>query len=197
MRVWTIQDKKAYDALCEKGVLRCDPKLAEYLTEDIFRRAYDWIASEMEARVGQAPQGVAYPIWAWYLLSGKNVKPDLRRYEFRGFEGEHYIIEAEIPEADVLLSDEMMWHFVLGNYYFAVNAGEDVDTPEYTADEARFDALPPDEQACEKRRSWERIFDKNCCPWDDVQATFWELRKEQIISVRKFIGRWKPRAREE
>jgi hypothetical protein len=197
MRVWTIQDKAAYGDLCDKGVLRCDTRLSEYLTESSFEKAYGWLASEMKERVGQPPKGVEYPIWAWYLLSSKNVKPDLRRYEFRGYEGEHYIIEAEIPDEDVLLSDEVMWHHVLNDWYIAVNAEKDDITPEYEADDVRFDNLPPDEQECEKRRSWEKVFDKNCCPWDFVQATFWELRKEQIISVRKFIGRHKPTTQNE
>jgi hypothetical protein len=151
----------------------------------------------MKECVGQPPQGVEYPIWAWYLLSAKNVKPDLRRYEFRGYEGEHYIIEAEIPDDDLLLSDEVMWHLVLNNSYFPMDADKVNTTPEYEADDARFDGLPPDEQEREKHRSWEKIFDKNRCPWDLVQATFWELRKEQIISVRKFIGRYKPTAQKE
>jgi hypothetical protein len=42
-----------------------------------------------------------------------------------------------------------------------------------------------------KIKSWERVFDKNFCPWEFVQATFWELRKEQVISVRYFKGRGK------
>jgi len=38
----------------------------------------------------------------------------------------------------------------------------------------------------------EWLKEKNCCPWRFVQATFWELRKEQVVSVRKFYGKTSP-----
>ena len=187
MRVWTVQDKAAYDDLCEKGVLRCDPTSAELLTMDEFRRAYDWLVSEMKVRVGEPPEGVRYPIWAWYLLSGKNVKPDLRRTEFRGFVGENYVLEAEIPDQSVLLSDEIEWHFVLNNWYFPYAPDDDEEAIE--SEDEWFDGLPPQEQERVKRESWKGVFDEARCPWNFVQATFWELQKDQIVSVRKFHGR--------
>jgi len=187
MRVWTVQDKAAYDDLCGKGVLRCDAQLAELLTMDEFRRAYDWLVSEMKVRVGEPPEGVQYPIWAWHLLSGKNMKPDLRRMIFRNYVGENYVLEAEMPDQSVLLSDEIQWHLVLNNWYFPYAPNNDEEALD-TEDEW-FDGLPPKEQEQVKRESWKGIFDEAHCPWDFVQATFWELRKDQIVSVRKFHGR--------
>jgi hypothetical protein len=189
MRLWTVQDKAAYDSLCKNGVLRCDAKFAELLSEKAFKRSYDWLVAQMNARVGESPIGVEYPIWAWYLLDGKNAKPDLRRCEFRGFNGENYIIEAEIPDDNALLSDEEMWHLVLNDGYFGKGAEKSDGGKEYEEDEAWFDSLPPGEQERIKRESWENIFNSNLCPWVFVQATFWELRQEQVISVRRFIGR--------
>jgi hypothetical protein len=189
MRLWTVQDKAAYDDLCKKGVLHCDKALVEWVKDDFFKRSYDWLVSEMRERIGESPDGVEYPIWAWYLLSGKNVKPDFRRMEFRNYEGEQYIIEVEIPDEDVLLSDEEMWHLILNDGYFAKGAGKIDGGTEFDEDDAWFDSLPPDEQECVKHESWKKVFDKNCCPWDFVQETFWELRKDQVVSVRKFYGR--------
>ena len=190
MRLWTIQVKAAYDDLCEKGVLHCDAALAGWLKDDLFRKSYDWLVGEMKGRVGEPPQGVEYPVWAWYLLLGKNVKPDLRRVEFRNYVGEHYVIEAEIPDEKILLSDEEYWHLVLNDSYFS-DAPEDDDEAEELADKW-FAGLPAQEQEQVKRESWKKVFDKACCPWTFVQATFWELRKEQIVSVRKFYGKAKP-----
>jgi len=178
MRLWTVQDKAAYDDLCDKGVLHCKASLAEWLKEDDFKKSYDWLVSEMKERVGEPPRGVEYPIWAWYLLLGKNVKPDLRRVEFRNYVGEHYVIEAEIPDEDVLLSDEEMWHLVLNDGYFSDAPEEDEAAVEYEEDKECFRSLSPTEQERVKRESWKKVFDKDCCPWCFVQATFWELRKE-------------------
>lgn len=192
MRLWTIQDKAAYDDLCEKGILHCNAALADWLKEDNFKQSYDWFVSEMKERVGEPPHGVAYPIWAWYLLFGKNTKPDLRRFEFKNYVGEQYIIEAEIPDTNALLSDEELWHLVLNNGYFAKHAGKHDAIKEYEAEEDYFNRQPACEQEWEKQKSRKNIFDKTYCPRIFVQATFWELRKEQIISVRKFYGRAKP-----
>jgi hypothetical protein len=189
MRLWTVQDKAAYDCLCKNSVLRCDAQLAELLREKAFKCSYDWLAAQMKTRVGEPPADVLYPIWAWYLLNGKNAKPDLRRCEFRGFSGENYIIEAEIPDGEVLISDEEMWHLVLNDGYFGKGAEKSDGGKEYEEDEAWFDSLPPDEQEHVKRESWENIFNSSRCPWVFVQATFWELRQEQVVSVRRFIGR--------
>jgi hypothetical protein len=185
MRLWTVQDKAAYEGLRENGVLRCNAKLADWLREEEFKRSYDWLALEMKKRIGAPPANVEYPIWAWYLLDGKNTKPDLRRVEFRNYTGKHYVVEAEVAESDVLLSDEEMWHFVLNNWYF--NNSDDEDA----TDEAdkRFDVLPSEEQDRVKRESWQKIFEKSLNPWRYVQATFWELRTEQVVSARKFFGK--------
>ncbi|MBS3975828.1 MAG: DUF3841 domain-containing protein [Syntrophomonadaceae bacterium] len=48
--------------------------------------------------------------------------------------------------------------------------------------DAWFDSLSPDKKDAMRRKSWERIFDKDDADndWKFVQATFWELRTEQI-----------------
>lgn len=52
------------------------------------------------------------------------------------------------------------------------------------------DSLPSDKKDSVKRKSCELIFDKNYADndWKYVQTTFWELRTEQIMSVRRFSG---------
>lgn len=112
----------------------------------------------------------------------------MRRTEFNNYVGENVILELEIPDDDVLLSDEENWHYVLNNWYLHdVNNDED----KWNEIDAWFDNLPLDKQEAIKRKPWERIFDKDNADnnWKFVQATFWELRTEQIKSVRKFTGR--------
>jgi hypothetical protein len=193
MRLVTIQDKAAYDDLCAAGVLRCKSELAEWLREDTFQKAYDWLVEQMKRRIGEPPESVSYPIWAWYLLDGKPAKVDLRKTEFNNYRGEHYALTLEVEDEQVLLSDEESWHYVLNNWFLSEAKNE----TEYEKDESWFNALPTDEQQVIKRKSWEKIFD--ITPFENdwhrqgcyVQAAFWELRKEQVISARKFIGRQK------
>ena len=194
MRLVTIQDKAAYENLCADGVLRCKTELAEWLNEDNFRFAYDWLVEQMKRRVSKPPQGTTYPIWAWYRLDGKPAKVDFRNREFNNYRGEHYALTIDIPDEQILLSDEENWHFVLNNWYLS-EAQNEFD---YEKAETNLDALPPDEKQRVKEESWECIFDINKFENDwhrrgyYVQATFWELRKEQVIMARKFIGRQKP-----
>jgi len=191
MRLVTIQDKAAYDDLCVKGVLRCNPNLAEWLHKKEFRSSYDWLIEQMKQRIGEPPDGVSYPIWAWYLIDGKPAKVDLRRTEFNNYKGEHYALTIEVPDDIVLLSDEENWHYVLNNWFL----GLAINDTEYDREQAWLESLPKNEQQYEKQKSWKRIFDISPLNTDwhrrgfYVQATFWELRKEQIVSVRQFFGR--------
>ena len=193
MRLVTIQDKPAYDELIVKGVLRCKAELAEWLCEDNFRQSYDWLAEQMKRRVGVPPTGVVYPIWAWYLLDGKPAKVDLRKTEFNNYRGENYALTIEVPDEQVLLSDEENWHFVLNKWL----RGASKNKQEYDKEQAWLETFPPDEQQNVKTISWENIFDITTFEnnWHRqgyyIQATFWELHKEQVISARKFIGRQK------
>ena len=184
MRLWTIQPKKFYEKLLQEKVVFCKPELSEHIQEWNFKPAYDWLVSQMECRIGAAPAGVRYPIWAWYTLDGKNEKPDLRKTEFRYYREEQVCIELEIPDQDVLLSDEE-WHVVLNDWYLAND--EDFDR-EYEW----FKALPESEQEAAKQKSWERIFQvfkEDGTSAKYIQATFWELRLEYVKSVRFFKGR--------
>lgn len=180
MRLWTIQPKTILEIIEEKGQFRCNPKQSELLTEysSTYKPAYNWLVAHMRRRIGRPPVGIKYPIWAWHTFDGKHRKPDLRKAEFKNYSEPMVCIEIEIPDKQVLLSDEEDWHVVLNNIYFAdAESGEDFDL-----EHAWFDSLPRQEQKEIKQKSWEKIF-KITSQNRYVQATFWELRKEQIISV--------------
>lgn len=191
MRLWTIQPEKLYTELLREKVVSCKPELSAYLQEWGFESAYDWMVSQMEQRIGAATPGVKYPIWAWYTLEGKNEKPDLRKTEFRYYRENQACIELEVPDQDVLLSDECDWHIVLNNWYLIKDGTGD---NEFDREYEWFKTLPETEQEIVKRKSWENIFhvrDENEEPKQYVQATFWELRLEYVRGVRFFKGRLK------
>lgn len=101
---------------------------------------------------------VLFPTLYATLIDGVSRKPDLRRTEFNNYIGENVVLELEIPDDEVLLSDEENWHYALNNRYL-----HDVTDDENKWDEvdAWFDNLPFDEQETIKRKSWEQIFDKD------------------------------------
>lgn len=62
--------------------------------------------------------------------------------------------------------------------------------------DAWFDSLPSEEQTAVKMKSWEKIFNVSppyesvwgCCG-KYVQATFWEMKLDQVVAIRNFKGR--------
>ena len=192
MVLWTIQPLCLYENLLLQGTLYCNPSSGDFwgLYSQEFRDAYDWLVEQMKVRVGASPEGVKYPFWAWALIDGVSKKPDLRRVEFNNYVGENVVLELDIRDTDVLLSDEVNWHYVLNNSYL-----HDVHEPEddWERTELWFDNLSPNEKQTIKQKSWERIFDEvdPDNDWDFVQATFWALKLEQVKSVRRFWGRGK------
>ncbi len=92
----------------------------------------------MRKKIGEPPEGVAFPVWAWYMWENVRKKPDLRRERWgNGFQGDRFAcMEIDISDEKVVLTDFDEWT---------------------------------------KRSS-------------SIQATFWELRKEQIRNVRFFEG---------
>ena len=185
MILWTIQPLEILDLLRREGCYRCDPEKG---VDPYFLRAYDWLAGKMAERIGPPPEGVRYPVWAWYRQNGRHRKPDLRSERWcYGYGGMPYVcMELSIPSERVVLSDFDEWHCVLNDILIS-------DTEEENdAQESYFAALSPAEQVEYKSRNWERVFDvkrlKN--DWvtrgDWVQATFWELRTEDVRKIRYF-----------
>ena len=185
MILWSIQPLYIWELIQRKGRYCCDP---EKIADPFFLPAYDWLVRKMSARIGPPPDGVIYPVWAWYRQNGEHLKPDLRSERWNyGSGGENYVcMEISIPSEQVLLSDFDEWHSVLDDFLIS-------DTEEESdAQDMYFESLSDEEQMKYKDRNWERIFNikhfKN--DWvtrgDWVQATFWELRAENVRKVRFF-----------
>lgn len=173
--LWTIQTETAYERFQKTGLLRADPE--HLLFDGDFRDAYEWMAAQMRKRIGPAPEGVAYPVWAWYQWEGKRKRMDLRcsGYAKRGTPMVQITFEAD--RRDFLLSEFDSWHSVLGNWYIADN---EQDWDAFLADK--------DRRSGEIVPSWDKIFDLNryTPDWDtepenqSVQATLWEIRMSQV-----------------
>lgn len=186
MKLWTIQYPEAYKDLCEKGVLR----VPDDMVDSYWKRSYDWLVSEMIKKIGNPPDGVHYPLWAWHTLDGKRKKPDLRMGGYAKRGEKQILIEFEIPDDKVVLTDFAAWHYVLNDLWF----DDPVDDNDWEENQKWFDKLPQAEQQQLKIQSWQKVFDissnnKFLQRGYDIQATFWELKKEWIVSVREFIAK--------
>lgn len=198
VKLWTMQTRDVWESLQRTGVYRTDTALC-WMAEEL-PHAYSWLAREMTKRVGPPPQGVDYPVWAWYMQNGRHKKPDLRseRWGYGPGDEDYCCIELEIAPQRVLLSDFDVWHSVLNNGLISDTEEEDV------ALEAFHASLADAEKTAYKEKNWERVFDISPLNnnWTTrgewVQATFWELRHEDVRAVRFFrTGKYKrpPEAR--
>jgi hypothetical protein len=193
MRLYTRQSALAWELLQKRGVLRCDGRRVD----PFFRPAYRWMREEMLARLGPPPAPVLYPIWAWYRYDDK------RRCNPASAADNPVLLQIEIPDDQVLLSNFDSWHCVLNGFYFARTERE----------ERRFErsyeaaGLTPQNVQTDPdfgraiRESWRLIFQPRLrtihtsSPFC-IQATFWELRLDQVRRTWWVKGRPLPKYRQ-
>lgn len=174
MRLWTFQTPDVYENLLKNGVYTCDKDNIQFLEDDDFVKSYDWMSKQMEKKVGFSKS--KYPLWAWYTFDGKHKKPDLRLSGYAKRGKELVCLEIEIPDEKVLLSDFDLWHFVLNHFYLVKDDEYDED------DDDKYDNMS-EEQIQE---SWEKVFVDKDSTSPYIQATFFELRKENVKKVQFF-----------
>lgn len=193
MKLWTIQPVEVYDLIMDTGVYRCDPSIAftDDIGDDVFMHAYDWLVGQMTKKIGAAPEGIEYPVWAWHTRDWRHKKPDLRMSAYAKRGTKCVCLELEVPDDEVVLSDFDNWHFVLNDWYFS-NAKNDAEDDILRE---KYEKLPIVEQHRMRIKSWENIFDLGPldtdweCRGRYIQATFWELKKEYIRKVQYFTAR--------
>ena len=187
MILWTIKPEEVFNKIQNNGVYRCD--INKSGMKDFADVQYNWMVSQMKKRIGSPPEGVTYPVWAWYKWSYTKRRPDLRAVRwYWGQKGaKFYRLEIEIPDNEVLLSDFDGWAWgILNSWLFSDTEEEDKKIEKF------YESLSPEEQKEYKFKNWERVFDIS--PLDNgwirrgesIQATFWELRKEHIREVTAF-----------
>lgn len=172
MKLWTVMDENQYNKLTKDGVYTADP------AQVMYPKAYDWLVKQMNSKI-KNQDNISYPVWAWYKAS-KNYKPDLRRSMYSAPGTVCYLLEIEIPDDEVVLSDFDYWHYVLNNWPL-------VDDP---------DSWPANKNPEE---TWGNIFNLDWTIDGEpreffdlgqlIQATFWKLELSQVKSSRKFICR--------
>ena len=197
MRLWTIQGIGIYKQLQRDGVVYCTKPV--WADDEKFLKAYDWMAGQMRLRIGEPPiKDIKYPMWAWYQFnSAKSKKPTRSCFYIQ--EGISAYMEIEIPDNEVVLSDFSNWHNVLNQWPLTnwKRIEKKTDLLEKEAGKSLgFDDYPVEIQR-EIEMSWEAIFDLDRRDKEvgrkhkrnrSIQATFWMLKPENIISV-EFLDR--------
>lgn len=207
MTLWTIQPVEWYEKLKQNGIVFGDPKLSAFYSDkelDNFRVAYDWMALQMEKRIGNRPFNNALPIWAWYRHEKKRPKPDLR---YSGYlnRGEYGVrLEIEKEDKDVLLSDFVLWVHPLSKYYIPVSEEDDLLfdnalNPFLKENNLRFGDFHKYPKVIQEKiiKSWELVFDLDfadeyiASKREDkvLQATFWSLHIDEVKDVTFFKAR--------
>lgn len=177
MKLWTSQSAAAWAELQSKGVLRAPFSVTTAADPDwdYFKEPYNWMREQMIARSILPPQDHQdiYPLWAWrdHVVAFEEWARHKRRPKFWG--PQNVLLEVDIPDNQVLLSDYELWHLVLNGSHA---------TPEERAEWPR---LVLD-------LSWEDPYYRSANPL--VQATFWELRMDQVrvIERRPVLPGWNP-----
>lgn len=192
MRLWTIQGIEIYKQLLRDGVAYCTKPA--WSVDENFMKAYQWMADEMRQRIGEPPiKEIRYPMWAWYQYnSAKSKKPPRSSLNLQ--KGVTAYMEIEIPDNEVLLSSFMNWHNVLNQWpltnWKRINKKTDMLKKE-AGKSLSFDDYPVEIQK-EIEESWEAIFDLDRRDKEvgrthkrnrSIQATFWMLKPENVISV--------------
>jgi len=178
MKLVTIQPQLVYDKVMRSGFFTATPKFSSYVGTsrdgyDGFKDAYQWLMRQMAIKIGSPPSSVRTPIWAWYRHSPitrtgpRPYKPDPTDMK----------LVLEVPDDELVLSNFHKWNRIINGWYIPIGATED----ERTKDDDRHHELSEWEQDREIRASWQRVFE--CDTKDNVQATFWTLKKEYIVSA--------------
>jgi|GEM_PF-3063613 len=182
---------EAHSVLMRDGVLVNAPDL---IGDQNWIPAYEWLTSKMLERL-QAPSSgrKPWPLWAWLRRNGKEKG-------FRISEPGNWMVKFRKPAHQVLLSDYVKWHSPLNlsllTDYATDEAAADSEYDEFQELLVNAGLSGVDDLIKKSKhesshhyllhtmhRSWERIFDvKNA---GTVQATFWQLDLDDVVSVRQ------------
>ena len=209
VRVWSIQTIPVLEELNSNGIYRPDPKkITRWVPEipeekDPYYHSYLWMVAEMEKRIPPKPFKGAMPIWGWHQWLGiTQPKPDLRSggHLPPGTRGVRF--ELDLDPSRVLISDFDLWFFPFSGIYLGKNNGEDEEFRKLKEkaglDYNYGDNLDlPDHLMRILHKSWERVFDLSFYRpgYNDgknkkaLQATFWEIRQEDVRKAQEFTAR--------
>ena len=100
----------------------------------------------MKERISPPPTGETYPIWAWHTWDSKQKRPDMRRYLFLT-NVDIMLMEINIPDDPVLLSNADFWQIELNRCYYY----ESDYASFWDKEDEWYESLPNKEKTCTER----------------------------------------------
>lgn len=184
MKLISYQSKEAVDVLLSMGELKItdDSQRKTYHNFDDsfgvnrFKEAYEYIIDRMIKRIkdkSDYDSDIISPIWGWYKY------PDIK--ELNKDNKNLYRIELEIDDDKVLLSDFDIYENVAigGMHYFYATERKREETYQKAKIEGN-EVL---------YHYYDKMISKTTLKKSDyIQATFWEIKKEYVISITKVKG---------
>lgn len=131
---YTIQSIDKWNHAKQVGYLEGNK---EYINNG-FLKTYKWMIKQMQKRLPKYKG--EYPIWLW-------TSKDLESKKVLIKENKTILLEVNIPEEDVLLSDTETYQMVLNDLFVFLNKDEYIEIEENPLN------------SITKEESWERIFD--------------------------------------
>lgn len=181
MRLWSLQPLEIAEKVAAGERFIADPKLAIcYNLDESFTKSYHWLVGFMEETIPR-PSDVTIPIWAWHTNYGLQKKPDRRFGMFKNYEKDDVIIELEVPDELVLLTDFEDWHHVLNNFpMFTKEEDELSESGNWLAGYDDWE-IPIYDEAF-KLESWKRVAHSS---GQFVQACFWAIEPEYFVKIHR------------
>lgn len=192
MKVYTTQTVAFFEQLMRNGIAYCDR--VSWMANEC-RVQYEWMAQQMRQRIGEPPlPQIKYPVWVWYqYLSKKRPVPPMSSKDIERGETQAVMMELEVPDIEVLLSNFSLWHSPLnygGLYLKREKRQYENELQKY--EELLMKYRPLNEYPDEVQqilKTWERVFDLDLRdPYQEtrmrknqvIQGTIWLLRKEWV-----------------
>ncbi len=177
-----------------------------------FYESYEWIKSNKMATVG-TPSPTQQIFWAWEYNTKKNIKTanKMLKHQKDAFRSDYAILTIEKPDNEVLLSDHLLWEYVLNYWLIPTNEAERKYWEELEINGVNFyDEKPLKDKNYHSllSKSWDKAFQlklnsktgnynfdlsketldvidikKEDCL---VQATLWDIKKEEIKDIEIF-----------
>ena len=125
-------------------------------------------------------------------------RPDLRTSGLLAPKTLGVLLEIDLPQSDVLLSDFQKWHAVLNRSYLPQTMAEVLRFENQLARAGIPDEWPyPEPFHSQLTDSWQRVFDLEAEASDcwggieerEIQAVFWQLDLDNVRSMKHFVSR--------
>lgn len=173
VKYYTIQSLEAWNEAQKVGYLVGKEKHIE----EYFIMPYKWLMEQM-LKVLPEYNG-EYPVWVWPDKDSLYL-PDI-------FDGEYVILEVELPEDRVMITNYDAWHIPLNRGYFTRDDGEELDNfYEQEKD------MTEEEITQTKVKTWDLMLDNKLMTelgfGDEMQGTTGTIKVENIRVIKYIVN---------